>query len=167
MAILDDLNAAVRDYCKNYVTLKIQCDLATDCVSGTQGDINVDEVWRFRVEVQNHGVLNVTNLGLHIEGQSYTHDGKTKQVQVSNSSTSGWRNYLNVGIVPSVNSGGSQLSPYYYFKAPDYHSGAPVPLVKVHVSDFDANLDSILKTNTGHANPPEIFSFTEEVRTVG
>lgn len=166
MAILDDLNAAVRDYCKNSVTLSVICNLTTDCVSGTQNAVNVNEVWRFKVRVSNNGLLNLTGLNFHIIGQTYIHNSQTKQVLVSTGSTGPiWATGFIAAASLSVNSGGTQDSAYYYFKTPSGDSDSaevPVALIKVHIAAFDANLDQILKNNTGDTPSNEV-PFTQKV----
>jgi hypothetical protein len=158
MPILDDLNIAIRDYCKNSVTLSIIFNRNYDIVTppGTQGGVNVNEVGRFRIRVINNGLLNINNVKFGIWGKNYLSTGNvTNLVKVSNISTGPFSEYYFTTTPLTVNCGSSQDSQYYYFKAPANASASAVKLLAAHIHEFDADLNHILVSHTECSPLPE------------
>lgn len=146
MAFISDFINAIKSYPKLSVSLEIvdRNDLSTSPSSV----INVNEKWSFRVRVHNNGELNLTNVILYIEGQN--------GVMVSKASpTAGrWRKDINSSPI-SVKSHSSQDTAICFMKAPANASTGSVPLLKVHVDEFNANLDHILNDHSEESDSPE------------
>jgi hypothetical protein len=147
MAFFDDFATAMSGYPAASVTLTIG-SLAV--VIGTNGAINVNEVWRFTVTVHNNGNLNMRNVALHLSPQN--------GAQLGTASTGPFSaNLLTTTTIESVPAKGSASTGYYYFKAPAAATSSAVALVEAHLSAWDANLDYLLNNLTGHASPPEMY----------
>src|SRR5262245_45639885 len=67
MAYFDDFANAVKAYLSLSVTLNPVID---NVKSGTPGAVNVNEVWTFKVTVDNSGELNLTSVQLYFQGHN-------------------------------------------------------------------------------------------------
>ena len=144
MPFFADFASALDNYPLDSVTLTIT-DVALQ--TGTAGSVNINEVWKFKVNVTNNGHVNMSQVQLHIEGKN----GAT----VGTAAIGPWFNLISFGSL-TVNAGGSQKTGFLYFKAPAVAKPAGTALVGAHVNNWKANLDHLLDTtHTGHANPPE------------
>ena len=106
MGFFNDMAIALDNYPTDEVVLSI-VDVAMH--SGTGTSINVNEVYKAKVLVENTGHINMTGVTVHVLG--------TSGVQVSLSPTSG---FTTGSVTPgpmTVNGGGSQKSAYVYFKS--------------------------------------------------
>lgn len=125
----------MEEYPADSVTLSI-----VDCVvvpPGVGPEVTVNEVWSFKVRVFNNGILNMTNVGVFIEGQN--------GAQVSIRATGPWGTSVIISP-PSliVNAKDSQDTTTFYFKAPPTTMPAGTPLVRAHIFSWHADLDYIL-----------------------
>ena len=146
MGFFDDFENALEKYPETNVKLSIN---SVAVQTGTSGAVNVNEVWKFKILVDNDGPLNLTNLALRVEGQN--------GAQVSTSSAGPFG--------PSVTTSGSGLlaisghsaksSQLFYFKAPNVAKPAGTVLAKVRISAYDANLDHILVNHSLGTSTPE------------
>jgi hypothetical protein len=103
---------------------------------GTPGAVNVNEVSAFQVRVANSGNLNLTNVRLRIVGQN----GATVGTSVSGPFVAS----LLAPTIAAVNAHGSQDTVNLFFKAPSTPRPAGTDLIKVHIADYDVNLNHIL-----------------------
>lgn len=142
MAFFDDFVSAVNSYPSSHVTLSI---INVALQTGTPGPVNVNEIWKFQVRVNNSGPLNLTGLLLHVEGQNGALVSEDA-IQFSPS--------LITDAPMQVNGQSQAVSAPLFFKAPDNLKPAGTALVRAHISTYDADLNRILITNTGHADPP-------------
>lgn len=146
MPYFDDFASAVAGYPALSVALSIPPPVVQP--PGTAGAVNVNEVFAFKVKVNNNGHLNLTGVTLHVEGQH----GAT----VSLSAAGPFVASLASPIIAAVNAHGSQDSANLFFKAPSTTRPAGTDLVRVHISGYDVNLSHILNSHSGHADPPSI-----------
>lgn len=140
--IMNDFKNAIVDYPSTGVDLSI---VSAAQNTGSGNSVNANEIWKFKVHVQNRGWVNMTNVMLHVNGKN----GAT--VATSAAGPFG-TNTVTVGPL-TVNSGNGRDSAYVYFKAP----GAAQPtadLVESHIAEWDADLSSILIGQSGHASIP-------------
>lgn len=144
MAYFDDFKNAVSAYPSLSVTLSI-VDLVVQPPS-TAGAVNINEIWAFQVRIANNGHLNLTGVTMHLSGAN----GATVALAAAGPFTS----ILTTPAIASVNAHSTQDTGNFYFKAPNIVKPAGTQLVEVHISAFDANLNYILITSTGHSNPP-------------
>ena len=70
MTIFNDIANALESYTADECVITIT-DLAL--VSGTTGSLNVNETWKFKVNVENTGHMNMTDVSLHVEGYNGAH----------------------------------------------------------------------------------------------
>lgn len=141
MAFFDDFKTALEDYPGASVALAIT-NLAIQ--TGTPGSINVNETWSFKVDVVNNGVLDMSNVELHVLGQNDT--------LISTTGPAGpfLAGYQTFGAL-TVNAGGSQKSGSLYLKAPTQKKAAGTDLVAVHINNWDASLSNLLVAEAGHS----------------
>lgn len=143
MSFFNDFANAVESYPADSVTLTIT-DIAVE--SGTGGSVNVNEVWKFKVQVENNGHLNMTDVALHVSGL----DGTTIGTKPAGS-------FLPEQIVGSLKvngGGGSRKSDFLYFKAPSIQKPAGTNLFEVHISDWSGNIDHMFTNHTNHSTLP-------------
>jgi hypothetical protein len=145
MAFFDDFADAVKDYPSLSVILSI--DNLVVQAPGTVGSVNVNEVWAFKIKVDNNGDLNLTGVSFHVEGQNGATVGTAAAGPFSTSLTYS-------ASLAAVNAHSTQHTVNLYFKAPNAAKAAGTALVRAHISTFDANLDYILSGQSGHADPP-------------
>jgi hypothetical protein len=144
MAYFDDFADAVANYPAQSVALSIVDRVVQP--PGTAGAVNVNEVFAFQVRVANNGHLNLTGVTLHVEGQN----GAT----VSQNAAGPFTTSIGSPNIAAVNAHGSQDTPNLFFKAPSGVRPAGTALVRAHISGYDVNLNHILISHTGHADPP-------------
>lgn len=140
MAFFDDFESALETYPVDHVTLSIA---NVDVESGTDGAVNVGEIWKLKVKVENAGSLNMNNVELHVSGDN----GATI-------STTGAGGPFLSGIQTfgslTVSAGGSQKTDFLYFTAPSDVQPAGTELVKAHVNNWDADLTPLLVNSANH-----------------
>lgn len=143
MTFFNDFKDGLEAYPADHVTITIT-DVAIE--TGTDGSVNVNEVWKFKVNVENNGHLNMTGIELHINGLN----GAT----VSTDPAGPFFNTLTVGNL-SVNGGGSSnKTAWRYFKAPTTVKPAGTDLVSAHINDWSGNLDHLFGNHTNHTFTP-------------
>ncbi|WP_224367492.1 hypothetical protein [Hyalangium versicolor] len=142
MAFLDEFKIAVSSYPANSVSLSI-VDEAVE--QGSAGAVNVNEIWKFRVNIANNGHLNMTGVFLQIESQN--------GALISKSPAGPWQSSV-LSSALTVNAHGAQKTAFLYFKAPGVPKPAGTTLVKTHIYTFDANLTDLLNTHSGQSNSP-------------
>jgi hypothetical protein len=140
MAFLDDFASALETYPVDHCTLSITNVALED---GTAGSVNVDEVWKFKVKVENAGDLNMNNVEVHVLGQNGTTISTTGP---AGPFESGFQTFGSLTVI----AGGSQKTDFLYFKAPSSPQGAGTDLVLAHINDWDADLAPMLANNAGH-----------------
>ena len=86
MAFFNDFADAVENYPKANVTLTIE---GVEIETGTAGEVNVNEVWSFRVRIANNGHLDMTSVYLVIEGEN--------GVEVSEAAAGPWHPHAILG----------------------------------------------------------------------
>lgn len=152
MAFFDDFAAALETYPGTYCTLSITNDAVE---SGTPGSVNVGEIWKCRIKVENAGNLNMNNVELHVRGDG----GATI-------STSGPGGPFQSGLQPfgslTVNAGGSQKTDFLYFQAPSTPQAAGTTLVSAHINNWSADLAPMLENSAGHT-AAVVADYTAEV----
>lgn len=144
MAYFDDFEEAIESYPADSVVLSI-VDRAP-VAPATAGAVNVNEVWSFQVRVANNGPLNMTNVALHIEGQN--------GAQVGTAAAGPFTASILPPALAAVNGHSTQDSVNYFLRAPAVIKPAGTSLVRAHISGWDANLDHVLNSHSGHADPP-------------
>jgi hypothetical protein len=144
MAFLDDFVNAVSGYPAANVNLTI-VDTAP-VPPATPGAVNVNEVWSFQVRVRNNGHLNMVGVSLHIAGMN--------GASVSLNAAGPWVPLITFGSLTVNAHGGQQDTVNLYFKAPPAVKPAGTQLACAHIANFDVNLNDILLSHSGHADPP-------------
>jgi len=145
MGFFDDFAAALEKYPETSVKLSIG---SVALQTGTSGAVNVNEVWKFKVVVDNDGPLNLTNLALHVEGQNGA------LVSTSSAGPFGPSVITSGSGLLTVSGHSAKSSQFLYFKAPGAAKPAGTVLAKAHISTYDANLDHILINHSIHASTP-------------
>lgn len=118
--------------------------------------INPGEICTFRVRVNNNGHLNMQNVSLHINGTS----GIT---QISQTDILGTPINFSGGITTSplsINAHSSVTTRTFYMKA--LRATASTRLIEIHLADWDASLDHLLRMHAGH----DFGANTELVRVI-
>ena len=147
MSHIEDFATALQVYPSEYVTLEI-----VNFQRPRDNHINVGETWTFQVTITNRGVLDMRNVKLHIEDSQWS----------ALSQTDIFGNAINFGsyliTAPlNVDAGQSLTTRTFYMRA-DQATGdqgtANEDLFSVHISNWDANLDSLLQFEAGHSSPP-------------
>lgn len=144
MGFFNDMANALESYPVDEVNITIT-DVAIQ--SGTSGSINVNEVWKFKVNVENTGHINMTGVSLHVTGKN----GATVSAAAAGPFTVG---PITTGSL-TVNGGGSQKTGYLYFKAPSTAKPAGTEMVDAHIADFSGNFDHMFSNHTNHSLLPE------------
>jgi hypothetical protein len=142
MPFIDDFATAINDYVDDYVTFTTVLNLATDNIApATPNAINVNERWRFRVNVSNNNHLDMIGVQLRIEGLNGT--------TVSTAAAGPFTASVTSPALLTVNGFGSQTSGYFYFQAPSTAKAAGTDLVKAYINAFDVSLTHLLNSHTG------------------
>jgi hypothetical protein len=140
MAFFGDMQQAVEDYPSIALTYAFE---DFEVVDGTDGVINVNEIWKFRVRVSNSGALNMNNVTLHIDGENGVEVG----TDPAGPFTGG--NITTTAITVPAHTG--RVTGFYYFKAPASESNGVEDLLNVHINSWDADLNQILLDKSGHS----------------
>jgi hypothetical protein len=143
MTVLNDIANAMNSYPHDETTIEF---LEPELVTGTAGAININEVWKFKVVVNNNGHLNMTDVVLHVNG--------TNGTTISKKPTSGFTTNTITADPFNVNAGASATTGYLYFTAPSTEKPANTPLLESHILDWNANFDHFFTNHTpdeGHA----------------
>ena len=148
MPFLDDLVAAVQAYPATMVSLTYSPPTPFVPAQAAQR-INVNEVWSLKVRVHNHGLLNMTNVSLRIEGAN--------GAGVSHFPVGPWDDPVDLTGVTARALGITETDDIYFRATAATPEGTE--LVRFHVTGFDVDLDFIL---TGQApvppHSPGVFS---------
>lgn len=153
MAFFDDFASGISGYPAASVTLSIVSLTAQP--PSTPGAVNVNEVWSFRIMVQNNGNLNMKNVVLQYRGLS----GALVSPNLLIPFSAGPLMTATLASVPAHGSGSIGL---FYFKAPATQTATPVQLIEAHLAAWDADLDHLLNNHSGAANPPQCI-YSEQV----
>lgn len=161
MGFFDEFAKAVSSYPADSVALDF---VDYGKVTGTPGEINVNEVWLFKIKVTNKGNLDLLNVKVRVESLSGASlcpnlEGPwVNSIVISNP-------VLNIpasdkAIKPwPFPIGSSRESGGFLFKAPSVSSQSPIDLMKVTIAGFDASLEHILKDHSGSsAVPTKVYS---------
>lgn len=142
MTVLDDIAVAMENYPVDRVTVSI-----TDVTlhTGTPSVINTDEIWSFRVLVENDGHLNMTNVELHVLGDNDT--------TVSANAAGPFTGSLTTDPM-NVNGAGSRKTSVLYFTAPARQKPAGTTLLRAHVGDWEADLNHWSTNHTPNLHAP-------------
>lgn len=142
MSFFQDFADALESYIDDSVTVSI-VDVEVVTELGGARDVNVNEIFKFKVNVENDGHINMTDVRLHVTGRSDT--------TVSTTGPAGpfEDNFQTFGSL-TVNGGSSQKSEYLYFKAPDEEKPAGTTLVEAHIDDWGGNLAHMFDNHTRH-----------------
>jgi hypothetical protein len=145
MSIIDDIANAIETYPADEVEIAIT-DVALQ--TGTTGSVNVNEVWKFKVNVTNNGHMNMNAVSLHVTGQNGALIGTAAAGPFSGSTQT-------IGSLSVPGGGSSAKTAYIYFKAPPSTKPAGTDLVAAHVADFSADFNHFFTNHTLHAPTPE------------
>lgn len=142
MTLIDDMATAIENYPQTDVTISIT-DVAIQ--SGAGPSINVNEVWKFKAEVENNGHMDMTNVSLHVSG--------VNGVLVSTNPAGPFEATITTGNLSISGGGSSAKTAYLYFK-PTAVKPAGTNLVTAHIADWLANFDHFFNNHTRHAATP-------------
>ena len=142
MSFFSDFANALESYPADSVSISIT-DVAIE--TGTAGSVNVNEIWKFKVQVENNGHVNMTNVELHVNGAN----GAT----IGTNPAGPFQPGITTGSL-TVNGGGSQKTGFLYFKAPSSQKPAGTDLVTAHIANWFGNLDHMFNNHTIHAPTP-------------
>lgn len=144
-----DFATAVSDYAETYVALSIVSVAPENPPTGTA--VNVNDIWKFKVRLNNNGNLNLTDVIFHINGKS--------GAQISSAAAGPWLGGITTTLGRDVNAHDYADGVYFYFKAPATQFPSSVQLVEAHISSFNSNLNYMLNDLTGHEfTPSGIYS---------
>jgi hypothetical protein len=143
-----DMSNAIAGYPALSVTLTVDNKVQKSGAGGTS--VNVNEIWGFKVKVQNTGNLNMTNVKLRIAAQN-----NAKVGEVFPPSAAGYLADQLVESILNVDAGHTVTTQEYYVQAPSKDSNnKKIDLVRVTIDDWDADLSYILTTIAAQADPP-------------
>jgi len=143
MGLLDDLLSAINTYPADNVEIDI-VDF-----SGSDGHINVGEIWNFRVKVTNNGQLDMNNLDLHIRGSEWTIVGNVAFLP-----TFGSHIYSGKKDVDAHSA--RTFGPFYMRATQATGNGGTdnEDIVSANIHSYDAGLNHILRDHGHHASNP-------------
>lgn len=95
-------------------------------------DVNINEVWSYRVRVRINGWLDTTGVVVRVAGQNGTRVGKSPDGP--------WRRQV-LSDPMDIASGHSQRTEELYFRAPS--TAGPQTLFDAHVADWNADFSSL------------------------
>jgi hypothetical protein len=136
MTILNDIATALDRYLQDEVVVSV-VDVAL--ADGTEGVINVNEKWKFKIKVENTGHINMTGVSLRAAGSNGT--------EISTSLNGSYFGGVTAGSY-TVNGGSSVTSSYFYFEAPSTIKPANTQLIEAHVADWTGNWDHMFSNHT-------------------
>jgi hypothetical protein len=144
MSYFGDMAQAVEDYPASGALHLVFTDVQRQ--TGSPGAVNVNETWKFRVQITNFGPLDMNSVVLHLHGDN--------GAKVGASATGPWEDTITTAAV-SVKGGTGEYTGFYYFKAPATQSNGVVKdLVSAHVNEWTASLTSILVNSSKNATAP-------------
>jgi hypothetical protein len=158
MPFFDDFGTEVA----RYPTLSVKLSIVDRVVQppGTAGAVNVNEVFAFQVRVANTGNLNLTNVRLRVQGLNGAKVGFVAGGPFASS--------ILAPTIPAVNAKDihGQDTVNLFFKAPSVPTPATdtdhvQELIKVHIADYDVNLNHILNNITTDSPAPSIGFSTQ------
>lgn len=143
---LTDFRDAIRDYPETGMEITFE-DL--EQVGNPDGqDVNINEVWMFKVKVRVHGWMDVSDLQVHVRALN--------GASVSMREDGPWRPGINSAPM-TIESGTSGKTELFYFKAPS--TAGPATLLEATIKEWNGILDSLLtKQSVGSDTPSEPFS---------
>ncbi len=147
MSLIDDFATALGNYPVDDVVITIT-DVAIQV--GTAGSVNVNEVWKFKVNVANNGHIDMNDVTLHVTGKN----GAAVALVAGGPFPAAGNNLITTTAI-TVNSHGSQKTAFLYFKAPPGAKAAGTELVDAHIAEWNAGLDHILVGHAAHSLVPE------------
>lgn len=147
MSLIDDFATALGAYPVDDVVITIT-DVAIQV--GTAGSVNVNEVWKFKVNVANNGHLDMKDVTLHVTGKN----GTAVALAAAGPFPVAGNNIITTTAI-TVNSHGSQKTGFLYFKAPPGAHPAGTELVDAHIAGWNAGLDHLLASHAAHSLLPE------------
>lgn len=138
MTVLRDIANAMDTYPTDEVLVSITDFVVHD---GTGPNINVGETFKFKVQVENTGHVNMTGVSVHVFGLN--------GARISQSPTTGFTTgTLTVGSL-NVNGGGSQKTAYLYLEPPGVAKPAGTQLIEAHFAAWTGgNFDHYFSTHT-------------------
>lgn len=159
MAVLEDFRNEIADYPRTKVTLAIKRE---NLISGTPGEVNINEVWGMSITINNNGELDMTDVSLHIQGEAGT--------LVSVGAGGPFVTSVAVPVLlpmgppapwpPMPIGAGTSYTVVYgagfkqlCFKAPSTQKPAGTVLVTAHIGEWNASLQHILNVHSGHFMP--------------
>jgi len=149
MPFFDDFGTEVA----RYPTLSVQLSIVDRVAQppATAGAVNVNEVFSFQVRVANTGNLNLTNVKIRVVGRNGATVGLVAGGPFASS--------ILAPTIPAVNAKDihGQDTVNLFFKAPAVPSPATDPvkeLIRVHIADYDVNLNHILNNITTDSPAP-------------
>jgi hypothetical protein len=131
MSILDELQSAIVSYPDEKVAVAI-----TDyqIIAGGSSNLNVSEIARFKVQVQNNGNLTMKNVKVQAFGSAYADISVNQQTWGSLATSEPF------GVPPYT----TQKSNYFYLLAKEVTQGVQ-QIAKARVAFWDAGFDFILE----------------------
>lgn len=150
MTFFTDFKDAIVDYPNTGVDLSIVSAVQN---KGTGTDVNENEVWKFKVNVLNHGFLNMSNVMLHVNPKN--------GALVSTTDSDFDTGTITVGPL-TVSSGNARDTDFVFFKAPKNSTSLAVDLVEAHIAEWDGDMDALLIGQSGHSNTPSA-TFSRQV----
>ncbi len=141
MGVIEDIKAAI----SSYPTKSVDVTVTSYALLPSQGTtLNKNELFKFKIKVQNTGCLNMNGVKVKVEGTSFATVATASGGAYSSSATS------STFSVPAF---GSYETGYFYGKATAATSGAKT-IVTAKVEEWDANLDYLLNS-ASMAGPSE------------
>jgi hypothetical protein len=141
MTVITDMANAIGSYPQDEVAISIT---DVDIHTGVGPAINVDEVWKFKVNVTNNGHLNMTQVSLHVRGLN--------DVLVSKTAVGGFVSGFysdDAGLLIDIDGGGqSTKTDYFYFKPTDDTDNTVMDLVTAHIYDWYGNFQHFFTNHT-------------------
>jgi hypothetical protein len=138
MSLLDLINLAVKDYPKASVDVSI----TEYTFPGTV--LNVDEIFKFKVKIENKGCLNMTGVSAKVLGSSYAEVNLTGTPPFSSSVTI-------IPVPTTIGPGASVTTGWVFGKATRVTPGSPPSvqtIVSARLEAWDASLDSMLNSSS-------------------
>ncbi len=142
MSFFNDFATALETYPVDSVDVNIT-DVAIQ--TGTSGAVNINEIWKFKVQVENNGHVNMSSVQLHVNGLN--------GALVATAAAGPFSPGITTASL-TVNGGSSAKSGYLYFKAPGVTKPVGTDLVNAHIANWFGNLDHMFTNHTNHAATP-------------
>lgn len=149
MAFLEEFLGAVLEYPSSYVQLRV---IDFEVVQGGRGTLNVGEVARFKVMVDNRGVLHMNDVHLIVTGEN--------GAAVSNSPIGPFQDSFSPGTL-DIPAHDSAKTGALFMRAPSTPRPAGTQLLGIRVREWDANPSSILKNRAPRPGAAEMAYVSE------